>query len=253
MTTRVEESILVNVPISTAYNQWTQFEDFPRFMGGITSVTHLSDDRLQWVAEIAGVKRQWEAKILEQVPDRKVAWAATSGATNAGEVRFEDVGGGQTSVRLFLEYEPEGLVEKVGDKLGIVEKQAQGDLDRFKAFIESEGYASGAWRGSVNPEANVGAPGVEHAAASRGDDGKAGLSGKAVAAGVGLAAAGVAAAVRSKSDSGDDVTPVADLPVATTPPAAPLHTTPPPAAPSHAESTDRRPEPPEHTPGAVRP
>jgi len=253
MTTRVEESILVNVPISTAYNQWTQFEDFPQFMGGITSVSHLSDDRLQWVAEIAGVKRQWEAKILEQVPDRKVAWAATSGATNAGEVRFEDVGGGQTSVRLFLEYEPEGLVEKVGDKLGIVEKQAQGDLDRFKAFIESEGYASGAWRGSVNPEANVGAPGVEHAAASRGDDGKAGLSGKAVAAGVGLAAAGVAAAVRSKSDSGDEVTPVADLPVATTPPAAPLPTTPPPAAPSHAESTDRRPEPPEPTPGAVRP
>ena len=253
MTTRVEESILVNVPISTAYNQWTQFEDFPRFMGGITSVTHLSDDRLQWVAEIAGVKRQWEAKILEQVPDRKVAWAATSGATNAGEVRFEDVGGGQTSVRLFLEYEPEGLVEKVGDKLNIVEKQAQGDLDRFKAFIESEGYASGAWRGSVNPEANVGAPGVEHAAASGGDDGKAGLSGKAVAAGVGLAAAGVAAAVRSKSDSGDDVTPVADLPVATTPPAAPLHTTPPPADPSHAESTDRRPEPPEPTPGAVQP
>jgi len=253
MTTRVERLILVNVPISTAYNQWTQFEDFPRFMGGITSVTHLSDDRLQWVAEIAGVKRQWEAKILEQVPDRKVAWAATSGATNAGEVRFEDVGGGQTSVRLFLEYEPEGLVEKVGDKLNIVEKQAQGDLDRFKAFIESEGYASGAWRGSVNPEANVGAPGVEHAAASRGDDGKAGLSGKAVAAGVGLAAAGVAAAMRSKSDSGDDVTPVADLPVATTPPAAPLHTTPPPAAPSHAESTDRRPEPPEPTPGAVQP
>jgi len=170
-----------------------------------------------------------------------------------GEVRFEDVGGGQTSVRLFLEYEPEGLVEKVGDKLGIVEKQAQGDLDRFKAFIESEGYASGAWRGAVNPETNVGAPGVEHAVASRGDDGKAGLSGKAVAAGVGLAAAGVAAAMRSKSDSGDEVTPVADLPVATTPPAAPLPTTPPPAAPSHAESTDRRPEPPEHTPGAVRP
>lgn len=93
-------------------------------------------------------------------------------------MRFEDVGGGQTSVRLFLEYEPEGLVEKVGDKLNIVEKQAQGDLDRFKAFIESEGYASGAWRGSVNPEANVGAPGVEHAAASRGDDGKAGPVGQ---------------------------------------------------------------------------
>jgi uncharacterized membrane protein len=210
MTTRVEKSILVNVPVSTAYNQWTQFEDFPQFMSGVTSVTHLSDDRLEWVAEIAGVKRQWEARILEQVPDQKVAWAATSGATNAGEVRFEDVGGGQTSVHLFLEYEPEGLVEKVGDKLNVVEGQAEGDLERFKAFIEDAGYATGAWRGTVNPEGHVGTPGVEHADASRGDDGKAGLSGKVVAAGVGLAAAGVAAAVHAKTGNDDspEVTPV---------------------------------------------
>jgi len=106
MSTKVEETILVNVPISVAYNQWTQFEDFPQFMGGVSSVTQLGDDRLEWVAEIAGVKRQWEARILRQVPDEQIAWAATSGATNAGEVRFEDVGGGQTSVRLVLEYEP---------------------------------------------------------------------------------------------------------------------------------------------------
>ena len=151
MTTRVQESIMVNVPVSVAYNQWTQFEEFPQFMGGVTSVTQLSDDRLQWVAQIAGVRRQWEAKILEQVPDRKVAWAATEGATNAGSVEFEDLGGGQTSVRLFLEYEPEGLVEKVGDKLNVVENQAASDLKRFKAFIESEGYATGAWRGQVDP------------------------------------------------------------------------------------------------------
>lgn len=197
MTTRVEKSILVNVPVGTAYNQWTQFEDFPQFMGGIKKVTQLSDDRLEWVAEIAGVRRQWTAQILEQVPDRKVSWAATEGATNAGEVTFEDVGGGQTSVHLSLEYEPEGLLEKVGDKLNIVENQAEGDLDRFKAFIESEGYASGAWRGSVNEGSGTGTPGVEDAAASRGDAGKAGISGAAVAAGVGVAAAvagGVAAA-----------------------------------------------------------
>jgi uncharacterized protein YndB with AHSA1/START domain len=225
MTTKVEKSVLVNVPVSVAYNQWTQFEDFPRFMGGITKVTQLSDDRLQWVAEIAGVKRQWEAKVLEQVPDRRVSWAATEGATNAGEVTFEDVGGGQTSVHLSLEYEPEGLVEKVGDKLNVVENQAEGDLDRFKAFIEDEGYASGAWRGSVNEgtrvPGTVGAPDADDAAASRGDSGKAGVSGKAVAAGLGAAAAaaGIAAvAAGSKSSERPTPTPVTEAvpPVDTT-------------------------------------
>jgi len=227
VTTKVEKSILVNVPVSTAYNQWTQFEDFPQFMGGITSVTHLSDDRLEWVAQIGGVKRQWEAKILQQIPDQKIAWAATSGATNAGEVRFEDVGGGQTSVHLFLEYEPEGLVEKVGDKLNVIENQAEGDLERFKAFIESERYATGAWRGSVNSEGQVGTPGVEHADASRGDSGKAGVSGKAVAAAVGVAAAaGVAAAVLGKSDSDQDTTQVQKVETVPVTPAVPVETTP---------------------------
>ncbi len=120
MTTKVEKSIEVNVPVSTAYNQWTQFEEFPRFMGGVQEVRQLDDKRMHWVAEIAGVKREWDATILEQVPDQKVAWAATEGATNAGAVMFEDIGGGQTSVLLSLEYEPEGLVEKVGDKLNII-------------------------------------------------------------------------------------------------------------------------------------
>ncbi len=94
MTTQVTKTVLVNVPVSRAYNQWTQFEEFPRFMGGVKSVTQLADDRLDWVAEIAGVRRRWEARILEQLPDRKVAWAATEGATNAGSVTFEDLGGG---------------------------------------------------------------------------------------------------------------------------------------------------------------
>ena len=229
MTTKVEKSVLVNVPVSVAYNQWTQFEEFPHFMGGVTKVTQLTDDRLEWVAEIAGVKRQWEAKILEQVPDQKVAWAATEGATNAGSVRFEDLGGGQSRVHLSLEYEPEGLVEKVGDKLNIVEKQAEGDLERFKAFIEDEGYASGAWRGSLNEGAGV-QPGVEHAAASVGDSGKAGIS-KAAAAGLGVAAAAAAAAVvaSKKSDSSDtaevdSVTTVEPVPVDTVTP-APVVTT----------------------------
>ena len=150
MTTQVTKTILVNVPVSRAYNQWTQFEEFPRFMSGVQSVTQLDDERLDWVAEIAGVRRRWQAKILEQLPDRKVAWAATEGATNAGSVTFEDLGGGQTSVTLVLEYEPEGLVEKAGDALHVVENQAEADLERFKEFIESEEYATGAWRGSVS-------------------------------------------------------------------------------------------------------
>src|ERR1700712_2545495 len=195
--TKVEHRILVNVPVSVAYNQWTQFEDFPHFMNGIKKVTQLSDDRLEWVASIAGVRRKWEAKILEQVPDRKVAWAATEGATNAGQVVFEDLGGGQTSVQLTLEYEPEGLVEKVGDTLNVVDNQTENDLERFKALVEDEGYASGAWRGTV---ADLPAtPGIEDAPASRGDSGKAGVSGKVVAAGVAAAAAaavGVAAATK---------------------------------------------------------
>jgi uncharacterized membrane protein len=173
MPTKVEKSVLVNVPVSTAYNQWTQFEDFPQFMEGVESVKQLSDDRLEWVAKIAGVRRQWQAKILEQVPDQKIAWAATEGATNAGAVTFEDVGGGQTRVNLALEYEPEGLIETVGDKLNIAKSLAEGDLERFKSFIESEREATGGWRGSVSEGADVGTPDVDDAAVSRGDSGKA--------------------------------------------------------------------------------
>ncbi len=214
MTTRVEKSVLVNVPVSTAYNQWTQFEEFPRFMSGVKSVTQLQDDQLEWVAEIMGIRRQWKARILEQVPDHKVSWTAIEGATNAGAVTFDDVGGGQSSVHLSLEYEPKGLLEGLADKLHMVEKQAEGDLERFKAFIESESYATGAWRGSVNEGAQVGTPGVEDAAASRDDSGRAGVSGvAAAAAGAAVLAGGVAAAAgvkASKTASEDEAAPVAE-------------------------------------------
>jgi len=204
MTTKVEKSIQVDVPVTTAYNQWTQFEDFPYFMGGVKEVHQHDDQRLHWTAEIAGVRREWEATILEQVPDQKIAWAATEGATNAGAVRFEPVGAGSTLVYLSLEYEPEGVVEQVGDKLGIVERQVTSDLERFKALVESEGYASGAWRGAINEHLDVGTPGTDAAFASRGDSGKAGVSAKTVVAGAaaavaGVAAAGAAAAATSKS------------------------------------------------------
>ena len=201
MTTKVEKSIQVDVPVRTAYDQWTQFEDFPHFMGGVKEVRQLDDRRLHWVAEIAGVRRQWEAAVLEQEPDRKVAWAATGGATNAGAVRFEAAGPDSTVVYLQLEYEPEGLVEQVGDKLGIVERQVRSDLERFKELVESQGNASGSWRGSINEELDTGTPTAETAFQSHGDSGKAGVSGKAVA-GAAAAVAGVAAAAAAVASSG---------------------------------------------------
>jgi hypothetical protein len=223
MTTKVEKSIQVDVPVTTVYNQWTQFEDFPAFMGGVKEVRQLDDRRLHWVAEIAGVRREWEASILEQVPDQKVAWAATAGATNAGAVRFEPAGAGSTLVYLSLEYEPEGVVEQVGDKLGIVERQVTSDLERFKALVEDKGYASGAWRGAINEGAGVGTPGVERAVLSEGDSGKAGVSGKAVAAGVAAAAAAVAAGVAATKSSGSSEEQPAPVEVAQ--PVPPVETT----------------------------
>jgi carbon monoxide dehydrogenase subunit G len=199
VTTRVEKTIEVHVPVRAAYNQWTQFEQFPQFMGGVQQVRQLSDTQLHWVAEIAGVTREWDAAILEQVPDHKVAWAATGGVTNAGAVHFQPAGGDRTLVRLSLEYEPEGLVEKVGDFLNVVEKQAQGDLEKFKQFIESRGVETGAWRGSVSETGAAGTPGVEEASASRGDTGKAGVSGTAGGAGLTTAGAGVAGAAPAGS------------------------------------------------------
>ena len=205
MTTTVEKSIQVDVPVHTAYNQWTQFEDFPQFMGGVSEVRQLDDRTIHWVAEIGGVKREWDATILEQVPDEKIAWAATEGATNAGAVYFTPIGTDQTSVRLSLEYEPEGLVEQAGDALNIVERQAEADLEKFKEFIESEGSPTGAWRGGINEGAGVGTPGVEAAQSSEGDSGKAGVSGKTVLAGAAVAA-GVAAAsaLAGKSEESEE-------------------------------------------------
>jgi polyketide cyclase/dehydrase/lipid transport protein len=203
--TQVEKTVEVEVPVHTAYNQWTQFEEFPQFMGGVDRVDQVGDALTHWVAQIGGVRREWDAAILEQVPDRKVAWAATSGATNAGAVYFESLGPTRTLVRLNLEYEPEGLVEKVGDFLNVVARQAEGDLERFKQFIESRGAATGGWRGAVNEAGTVGSPGVEAASASRGDSGKAGVSGTAVTAGVaaaGAVAAGAVAATTAAKGSG---------------------------------------------------
>ncbi len=144
-----EKSIEVDVPVSTAYNQWTQFEEFPQFMNGVESVTQLDDKRLHWVAEIAGTRREWEAEIIDQEPDRRIAWRSIDGTGNAGVVTFRPVGEAKTEITLELDVEPEGLVETIGDKLGFVAKQAEGDLKEFKKFIESRGFETGAWRGEV--------------------------------------------------------------------------------------------------------
>ncbi len=146
----VEKHIDVEAPLSTVYNQWTQFEEFPEFMAGVERVNQLDDTHLHWVAEIAGAKREWDAEIVEQVPDERVAWRSLDGTGNAGVVTFLPVGPQTTRVTLGLVFEPEGLTEQAGDKLGFVSKQAEGDLKRFKEFIESRGRETGAWRGEVN-------------------------------------------------------------------------------------------------------
>jgi uncharacterized membrane protein len=145
----IEESVEVKVPVRVAYNQWTQFEEFPRFMEGVERVQQLDDRRLHWVAEIAGKRKEWDAEISEQRPDERVAWRSTTGATNAGVVTFHRLSEDRTKVMVQMEYEPEGGVEKAGDVLGVVERRAKGDLDRFKEFIETQGRETGAWRGEI--------------------------------------------------------------------------------------------------------
>ena len=147
---RVEESIEVNVPVTTAYNQWTQFEEFPRFMDGVESVTQIDDTHLRWVAEIGGKRHEWEAEITEQEPDRRVAWRALEGHNTSGTVRFEQLGDNQTRLNIVMEHEPEGLTESLGSALGVDSRRVKGDLERFKELIESRGVESGAWRGEVD-------------------------------------------------------------------------------------------------------
>lgn len=145
----IVESIDVAVPVRVAYDQWTQFEDFPKFMEGVERVKQLDDTTLEWQAEIGGIERSWRAEITEQEPDERVAWRSTSGAKNAGQVTFQAIGDNMTRVNLQLDVEPEGPIESAGDALGFVERQAEGDLRRFKEFIELRGAPSGAWRGEV--------------------------------------------------------------------------------------------------------
>lgn len=144
-----QASVDVDRPVRTVYNQWTQFESFPRFMDGVQQITQVDDKRVHWVTKIAGVEREFDTEVTEQDPDQRIAWKSVGGTTHAGVVTFHRVGDAQTRVMLQMDLEPEGVAETIGDKAGFVQRQVKGDLDRFKTFIESQPGETGAWRGEV--------------------------------------------------------------------------------------------------------
>jgi len=156
---KIEHSVEVDVPLNTAYNQWTQFESFPQFMEGVKEVRQLDDKHLHWRADIGGQEREWESEITEQIPDERVAWTSRSGARNAGVVTFHRLDESRTKIMLQMEFEPEGATETMGDMMGMVSGRVKGDLDRFKEFIEGRGAETGAWRGEVKREPVEGEPG----------------------------------------------------------------------------------------------
>jgi uncharacterized membrane protein len=146
---KVEKSIEVDVPVTTAYNQWTQFEDFPQFMENVESVSQIDDTHLHWVAEYGGQRHEWDAEITEQVPDRVIAWRGTGDVQMSGRVVFEPIDEARTRITVEMDWEPEGMKEKVGAAVGADSRSVSADLDRFKELIESRGVESGAWRGQV--------------------------------------------------------------------------------------------------------
>jgi uncharacterized membrane protein len=145
----LEESIEVEAPVTATYNQWTQFEDFPRFMEGVESVTQLDDKRVHWVAEVAGKRKEWDAEITRQVPDREIDWVGLGDPDNRGRVVFEALDEDTSKVTMMLDYDPEGIVEEIGDALGLVKRRVRGDMERFKEFIEARGQETGGWRGQI--------------------------------------------------------------------------------------------------------
>jgi uncharacterized membrane protein len=146
----ISETVEVEVPVTTAYNQWTQFEDFPLFMEGVEHVEQKGDTRLHWVAKVGGKTNEWDAKILEQHPDKQVSWISEDGKKTRGTVTFEPIGESRTRITLSMSYQAEGLTETLGSAVGLDQRRVRGDLERFKELIESRGAESGAWRGEVS-------------------------------------------------------------------------------------------------------
>ena len=168
---QIQESIDLAVPVGTAYNQWTQFEEFPQFMEGVEEIRQLDDTHLHWKTKIAGVEREFDTEITEQRPDERIAWKATEGTEHAGVVTFHRLSDTESRIMLQIDTQPEGAIEKVGDALGLAKRRAKGDLARFKELIESRGTESGAWRGEVDNDSTAGgegrfssSPGVKAAA-----------------------------------------------------------------------------------------
>ena len=185
---KVDSKIEVEVPVQTAYNQWTQFEEFPRFMEGVEEVRQMGDERLHWAAQISGERKEWDALITRQVPDEVIAWESQGGTRNDGTVIFKPIDGGRTEIELHINYEPEGMKEDVGSAMGVVSRRVEGDLKRFKEFIETRGRETGAWRGEIShgetggqgmsgrggidtapdrPEGGMGRPGLDDEPGSR--------------------------------------------------------------------------------------
>lgn len=145
-----EETVEVAVPVRTAYNQWTQFETFPSFMSGVESITQADDRRNHWVTSVAGVRREFDTEIVDQVPDQRIAWQSVDGASHRGVVTFDRLGERLTKVTVVMDFKPEGLVEQAGDKLGVVDRQVKADMQRFKEFIESRGVDTGGYREEIH-------------------------------------------------------------------------------------------------------
>jgi uncharacterized membrane protein len=156
MSTQVLDSIDVDVPVSTAYNQWTQFETFPKFMEGVERIDQITPTRTHWVTKIAGVGREFDAEITEQHPDERVAWTTENGTHQSGVVTFHRISDTTTRVTLQLDHDPQGLLETVGDALGIVQRRVKGDLENFKSFIEKRGVEEDGWRGDVDAAPQTG-------------------------------------------------------------------------------------------------
>lgn len=206
----VQESIEVDVPVSTAYNQWTQFEDFPHFMSGVDSVRQLDDTTVHFETSIAGVKRQYDAQITVQEPDQRVTWESVNEPRNAGTVWFESLGPEQTKVNVELTWEPESAIEKIGAAVGLDSRQVASDLKKFKKFIESQGSETGAWRESVH-EGEVDD--------QRGATGTAGMAG-AAGTGAGLGAAGAGAGLGGYGAGTSGTADASDETIGTAPSAA---------------------------------
>jgi len=163
---QVQESVDVQVPVRTAYNQWTQFESFPHFMDGVLEITQLDDKRNHWVTKVGGVQREFDTEITEQHPDERVAWKSIGGDTeHAGVVTFHRLSDDETRVMIQIDWQPSGLIEKAGAALGVDDHRVKADAKRFKTFIEERGTETGAWRGEVDADVTGSRPDVDPTAA----------------------------------------------------------------------------------------